>query len=629
MAGKGSRKKSRARDVVLRPTELEVRRLTLTGLLGRHSIDLGFEGSFPNRRNHNADGWKARASRLRIIYGRNGSGKSTALRVIRAALQGDVKTLLASEFSEAEIAARTVPTKAQRKLGSTPQMHRLVVMRTKDPLQIRAEWWCAGRKVREWTASQRAQAKLRRAPELKAFRKLRLAVVSPGRKGAGSSPVGKPMLTGLGELQDAIAAHEALTSVVEPILNADATKLATKLGVAVLPAALPRWRNTSPGWESAERKKRLNWTKREWIEAAARSASPLAMMFEGKESFPEIFGNLPTPEEVRAQQENIWRESFGDQFLNVRSERGFEADRVARVARRLANLNRVPAWKDTDFSFKAQVTKVSWPNTWGTSKAGEKYLIINSGQAFLLWGKDSSLSLVSTQNSSDRRRLTGREQRQMQRSVRKMVEAWNVRLGKPARVLKDGARDVPWTKGPLAIRPDAEVLHSLPPGPLLDNEIKRLDQILYWALVLGEEQILNQTLGLAKDLQRHHKLASAFSLTKKTVEKYLEGKTLSSSGQIIASDGTLIPTEGLSDGELQILGLCTELIARPALSNHAPDLVILDEPELHLHIRWQEAVIPLVLSKMGRRTAVLVATHSPAVIGDFMDRAIPMGGPIL
>ena len=49
-------------------------------------------------------------------------------------------------------------------------------------------------------------------------------------------------------------------------------------------------------------------------------------------------------------------------------------------------------------------------------------------------------------------------------------------------------------------------------------------------------------------------------------------------------------------------------------------MVLFDEPETHLHPRWQRAILPSVLvaintlrGKAGRAPQMLVATHSPLV----------------
>ena len=50
-------------------------------------------------------------------------------------------------------------------------------------------------------------------------------------------------------------------------------------------------------------------------------------------------------------------------------------------------------------------------------------------------------------------------------------------------------------------------------------------------------------------------------------------------------------------------------------------LLIIDEPELSLHIRWQERFIDS-LKKISTSTQFILATHSPDIIGDYKSKCI-------
>ncbi len=85
-----------------------------------------------------------------------------------------------------------------------------------------------------------------------------------------------------------------------------------------------------------------------------------------------------------------------------------------------------------------------------------------------------------------------------------------------------------------------------------------------------------------------------------------------------------ISPEQLSSGERQLWYLYTEL----ALINEPDTLVIIDEPELSLHISWQLAFLKdlFKLQKIGDFRA-LIATHSPEIIADRWDLVKELEGP--
>lgn len=74
----------------------------------------------------------------------------------------------------------------------------------------------------------------------------------------------------------------------------------------------------------------------------------------------------------------------------------------------------------------------------------------------------------------------------------------------------------------------------------------------------------------------------------------------------------------LSSGEQQILILLTYLTFNPLPSN----VFIIDEPELSLHVKWQEDFMANMKKLMPSGTQVIVATHSPILVGQMKQNAI-------
>ena len=75
----------------------------------------------------------------------------------------------------------------------------------------------------------------------------------------------------------------------------------------------------------------------------------------------------------------------------------------------------------------------------------------------------------------------------------------------------------------------------------------------------------------------------------------------------------------LSSGEKQILILLTEAL----LKSDKPVVYIADEPELSLHVQWQEKLLESLV-KLGGKIQVIVATHSPDIAGKFRDNIIDL-----
>ena len=88
---------------------------------------------------------------------------------------------------------------------------------------------------------------------------------------------------------------------------------------------------------------------------------------------------------------------------------------------------------------------------------------------------------------------------------------------------------------------------------------------------------------------------------------------------------TMVPPlalEALSSGEQHELVLHYDLLfrVRPNI------LVLIDEPELSLHVAWQKRFLPDLLEIVATaRFGVLIATHSPYIVGDYSDLMIGLG----
>ena len=125
-------------------------------------------------------------------------------------------------------------------------------------------------------------------------------------------------------------------------------------------------------------------------------------------------------------------------------------------------------------------------------------------------------------------------------------------------------------------------------------------------------------------LRSYENTVNSFLNDKKIADSFLDEKSVKvdESGQLkieSSSHQNLNPLV-LSSGEKQILILLTEALLRVG----DPVVYMADEPELSLHITWQEKLLRSLV-ELGGQIQVIVATHSPDIIGKFMNNVIDLG----
>ena len=76
----------------------------------------------------------------------------------------------------------------------------------------------------------------------------------------------------------------------------------------------------------------------------------------------------------------------------------------------------------------------------------------------------------------------------------------------------------------------------------------------------------------------------------------------------------------LSSGEKQILILLIQALVR----EDEPVIYVADEPELSLHVKWQENLLKS-LTQLTNNIQIIVATHSPDIVGPYRDKVIDLG----
>jgi len=110
-----------------------------------------------------------------------------------------------------------------------------------------------------------------------------------------------------------------------------------------------------------------------------------------------------------------------------------------------------------------------------------------------------------------------------------------------------------------------------------------------------------------------------------TINKFFEDSKkrleINKVGQLVVRkpDGTKCTIEGLSSGERQILVIFAYSFFRD--SKKGETTFIIDEPELSLHLKWQEMFVP-TLMQTNSKAQFILATHSPEIVGEYKNKAM-------
>ena len=129
----------------------------------------------------------------------------------------------------------------------------------------------------------------------------------------------------------------------------------------------------------------------------------------------------------------------------------------------------------------------------------------------------------------------------------------------------------------------------------------------------------------ARKLEQYRKdIFAPLHLYEATVNSFLKDKTIkvdeSDGLKIESSSKSVLNWRDLSSGEKQILILLTQAL----LKFDEPVIYIADEPELSLHVIWQGKLLESLVM-LGGQKQIIVATHSPDIVGEFHDKVIDLG----
>jgi predicted ATP-binding protein involved in virulence len=77
----------------------------------------------------------------------------------------------------------------------------------------------------------------------------------------------------------------------------------------------------------------------------------------------------------------------------------------------------------------------------------------------------------------------------------------------------------------------------------------------------------------------------------------------------------------LSSGEQQLVVILTHIAFNPAAQ--AANVLIIDEPELSLHVVWQEFFVDAI-REVNPNLQLILATHSPSIVLDNTENCIDL-----
>ena len=86
---------------------------------------------------------------------------------------------------------------------------------------------------------------------------------------------------------------------------------------------------------------------------------------------------------------------------------------------------------------------------------------------------------------------------------------------------------------------------------------------------------------------------------------------MTADGDVLCVEDEKIQLDQLSSGEKQILLILTTVF----LQEEKPNVLLMDEPEISLHITWQDRLIELI-RKLNPNCQLILTTHSPNIFAN-------------
>ena len=170
---------------------------------------------------------------------------------------------------------------------------------------------------------------------------------------------------------------------------------------------------------------------------------------------------------------------------------------------------------------------------------------------------------------------------------------------------------------------------------LLDKLNQTTDEIPKTDLVT---HLLDHRINFEKIYNAIADLTSFWIITEVIGDHFDKSISLNSDGKIIIYDetGKQLPLKALSSGEKQLMMLYWKIL-NSMKRDVNENIVIIDEPELSLHISWQRDFVENLLDILvhqrkfgdeadgGYKVKIIIATHSPSILANQFEFAYELG----
>lgn len=174
---------------------------------------------------------------------------------------------------------------------------------------------------------------------------------------------------------------------------------------------------------------------------------------------------------------------------------------------------------------------------------------------------------------------------------------------------------------------ERQTIKRRPKGQMLDAEEN--EALVQWYLVQPQvDQIEGHLDLLTKYVDERAELLDPITQLKNLVDSFLEqtGKELiveriGVPAIKITATGQTRDLASLSSGERQVMSILSQLTLNPELESSG--ILMVDEPELSLHLAWQEKFVEAIL-EANSSVQFILATHSPAIVLDRDDACIDL-----
>jgi len=139
-------------------------------------------------------------------------------------------------------------------------------------------------------------------------------------------------------------------------------------------------------------------------------------------------------------------------------------------------------------------------------------------------------------------------------------------------------------------------------------------------LTESRKEYLDLIHGISGFVKKNHYLSESVIVFRDIINNFLYDKdmVIDAKGTItfVLSNGTTLPAKDMSSGEKQVFIILYRLLFQTLPSS----FVMIDEPEISLHVSWQQRLGP-VLKDIARLRdlQILAATHSPQIVHDDWD----------